>query len=260
MIGKVYGLHDSTQLGPTRFQSESGADPFNKSIPSEGQDIKKDSRFSVSDPFIRTEAGANWNETIKPFGKYGRLVTDADGNHSFVGKNGQAIKLRVTTDAKEFSSWNAKDPTITLRQTDTGEFEFDHELMHGMRDLGLITDAEWRKLQGLALAHIDIDRVFKEYAAAGKILDRDGLQHEVVARAAQHWRKNGISGEAKTVMQKIEQFLHDLARGMGLIKTTGIGVAGDVMKGKPLARSVPDLKDPFRQGARYDVPGERPFS
>lgn len=242
-----------TNNRPAAFTSETepGLIPSKSSIPFEGQNIKKDSRFSVSDPFIGTEAGTNWNETIKPFGKYGRLVTDADGNHSFVGKNGQAIKLRVTADAKEFSSWNAKDPTITLRQTDTGEFEFDHELMHGMRDLGLITDAEWRKLQGMALANIDIDQVFKEYAAVGKILDRDGLQHEVVARAAQYWRKNGIPGEAKGVMQKIEQFLHDLARGMGLSKTTGTDVARDVMKGKPLGRSVPGEA---RGAERFSVP------
>lgn len=222
--------------GMPQFVKDARARKFYANNPTPSDNVLSNLRTNVPSP-APVKPDIDWVTKTKPFAKYAKVVSD-DAGTRLVGKNGQSIALEVTTEPKTFSSWNPNQKKITLRHDSaTGEFEFDHELSHAMRDLGMITDTEWTHLTTLAQKDISVNQVISDYALQGKHLEGDDLAHEVVARAVQKWRKDGIPGEAKGLVEKILQFLHDVGRTLGVSETKATDVARDVLKGKPLARS-----------------------
>lgn len=223
-----------------------------------------------------------WDAVTKPFQKYGTVVQDESGAYFFEGKNGHRIQLDISYDPKDYSNWQPYANKIVLRyDTRVSEFEFDHELTHAMRDLGMINDKEWQTLLRLASKEVNPSQIKAEYLNYGRQLQGDDLAHEVIARAVQQWRQNGIPGEAKGIVEKILQFVRDIGRELGITEGKATDVVRDVMAGKPLMRKVEteypkgtkatkilsDIRNYYQNGTeptiseisrfRYAIPGGR---
>jgi hypothetical protein len=100
-----------------------------------------------------------------------------------------------------------QDPAVTL----------DHEIVHALRDMGLIKDMEWRALAKAALADKALmANIRKRYAQQG--LSEDALIEEAIADMFARWAAGDhvLKGFERTAFERIRDFLIQLGEALGL--------------------------------------------
>ena len=198
-------------------------------------------------------------ETIK---NYATIEQVDETTHLIKGKGGAEITLKIADVAglngkDALGGWDAKNKTITL-PSDAKTFTFTHEITHGMRDLGVIDDAQWSSLVKLARNQNEKGKFFDEghyraeYEKAGREFTQEDANHEYVAHMMEDWRKNGIPQDYRGLVKKVLDFVQQL-----LSKATNgkiskaefyeaFPMAKDVFDGKPLESKADQLSEEVR--------------
>lgn len=173
--------------------------------------------------------------------KYAKVTKDSKGNYTLTAKGGAKIAIKMGNNG---AKWDAKNKTIHL-PLDDADIKFTHELTHAMKDLGLITDGEFKSLARKAKRFIDSDKysTYKDTEAIrtryesklGKMSDAD-LDHEIVAHMMEDWRKNGVPADDRSLFEKVMDFFYELYSSVKGVDKKAEVIAREVFEGKPLAK------------------------
>jgi hypothetical protein len=180
----------------------------------------------------------------------GSVTRNPDGSITLVGKRGAEVRLSTreglsvdaasavaevrTKDGKLVGEIGFKDGEATLLNT-------DHEMVHTMRDLGLLKPGEWAALKNALVTDADVVRTKALYEKEGVKLTTEQAAEEVIAEkiAQQH-----AVLVAHPLWQKIKDFVHDLAVALGLREpATGERVARQIARGEVFAREPRPVRD-----------------
>jgi len=164
--------------------------------------------------------------------------------------------LRITTDkgfdfAVKFNGdiggdFGTSDPrlaTINLSEK-SGLPTFNHEFGHMIRDMGGVTDTEWKSVVKIARESLGAEEVAKiiaknkeGYEARGIKFTDDIKDHEIFANALEEWTLTGdVPVDARGALQKFLDFIKDmLAQYIGGSQS-GQRVISDIQSGKILER------------------------
>lgn len=227
------------------------------------------------DTFVQSRAKmVKYAKTVDP---YADLIQTGKDTATIKGKNGAELQLNLVDSMKQEGAWSPKDKTITLPRN-AEDFTFTHEITHAMRDLGLISDKEWKQVVEYGKKQFKSDKVKTQFQSVDQLkqtyidgineagrknaketgteykditeLSDDVLQHEIVANTLEDWRRNGAPEDASGAFQKVLDFFKNL-----IGKASDFQVAKDIYEGKPLDKKVtttPDTDSPSTESGTPD--------
>ncbi|KKL66017.1 hypothetical protein LCGC14_2149190, partial [marine sediment metagenome] len=112
--------------------------------------------------------------------------------------------------------------------TENKQWTLDHEIIHALRDLGLIRPAEWKALKRTALADKDLMASIRE-RYAGLELSEEKLTEEAIADMHADWTAGRLkaNGFIRTAFGRIRDFLEALGNAL---RGAGFQSAGDIFR------------------------------
>ncbi|NQY00731.1 MAG: hypothetical protein HRT70_06320, partial [Flavobacteriaceae bacterium] len=201
-------------------------------------DIKEAQELET--PYTGVEALRAMTQRFEP---YADIKEEADGLR-ITTKKGFDFAVKFNGDiGGDFGTSDPKLATINLSEK-SGLPTFNHEFGHMIRDMGGITDKEWKSVVKIARESLGAEEVIKiiaknkeGYEARGIKFTEDIKNHEIFANALEEWTLTGdVPVDARGTLQKFLDFIKDmLAQYIGGSQS-GQKVISDIQSGKILER------------------------